>query len=783
MPKFFATCPKGFEQLLFNELNTLQVDEVKETLSGVYFSSSINKAIEVCFKSRFATRVLYILSRFYCESDTELYMGALGIAWEEYFECDKTIAVDFTGSNDYIRNTQYGALRIKDGVCDRFMQTQKRRPDVDKENPKVRIVGHLHHAEAVICIDLAGFALHQRHIARATGIAPLKENLACAMLSRVGFDGKSNLLDPMCGSGTILIEAAMMATNMAVGLCRDNYGFFNLKLFNTELKAYFDSLVTKAQNDFELGLKQAKDLGIKLIGFDTQEHVVQICLENLKKAKLDDICEVHCCDLKDLYNPFNNEHKCFVVTNPPYGVRMGNFNSLICLYNTLGAKLKEHFADASVAIISSSNDLLSCLKLKYDKSYKVYNGQLLCALRIYTINHTNNDKVADIVEFKNRLKKNLKAVKKYVATVDTDCYRIYDADIPMYKAAIDCYADYYVLYEYAISKDGDEHKAKERLYDMIAAMQDVLDISGEQIIVKSRQRQQGSNQYESSEDKRNEFFSVHEGKLQYYVNLYDYLDTGIFLDARNIRALIAQNAKDKDFLNLFCYTATATVAAAAFGATQTLSVDMSNTYLDWGVKNLKLNNLSLANNRLIQQDCLYFLSHNCTQKFDLVYLDPPTFSNSKRMEGVLDIVRDHVKLLANLTLHLKDKATVYFCTNKRNFKLDEEAIASFGYSVEDYTYKSIPFDFKQNQNIHKFFILEFDKSKCVAEVEPLVSARAIPRWSKSIGESKAKPKPNRVQTGNKSFNKDKVVQKTNKFNSKNVVRKPRVFGPMGVSEE
>ena len=184
----------------------------------------------------------------------------------------------------------------------------------------------------------------------------------------------------------------------------------------------------------------------------------------------------------------------------------------------------------------------------------------------------------------------------------------------------------------------------------------------------------------------------------------------------------------------------------------------------------------------MQQDCLYFLSHNCTQKFDLVYLDPPTFSNSKRMEGILDIVRDHVKLLANLTLHLKDQATVYFCTNKRNFKIDEQALVEYGYSVENYTHKSIPFDFKQQQNIHSFFILQFDRTKLKGEIEPLVSNKALPRWSKSIGERKTIPSVSKNYSSTKE--KTKFEHKIKSSLTKNATpRKRRVFGPMGVSEE
>lgn len=803
MPNFFATCPKGLESLLFDEISSLNVNECKETVAGVSFSAKLEQALELCLKTRYASKILYVLSRFYCETDSELYLGTLGIAWEKYFDVNKTIAVDFTGQNNYIRNTQYGALKIKDGIVDRFNQVCKQRPNVDKEQPDVTIVGHLRHEEAIVCIDLSGFPLHQRQIHRGTGIAPIKENLACAMLKRAGFDNNTNLLDPMCGSGTILIEAAMLAANMAPGLNRTNYGFEKLSIFDENLQSHWLDIRAKAHEDFKAGLQSLIEKKIEIIGFDTSERAIEIANDNIQKAGFEAICKVECRPIEDLVNPFTLKKECLIVTNPPYGVRMGNFNSLISLYHTIGSKLKEHFVGSKAAIISSSLDLLSCLKLKAHKTYKLFNGQLPCSLRVYEINESikDQDKHDGIVDFKNRLKKNLKAVTKYAGVINTNAYRIYDADLPEYKAAIDYYNGYYVLYEY-VSKNVEEYKAKAHLFDMIAAIQEVCQCDGENIIVKGREKQKGTLQYESEEEKQDTFYEVNEDNKLYLVNLYDYLDTGLFLDSRIIREMIFKNAKDKDFLNLFCYTASASVAAALGGAKSTLSVDMSKTYLDWGVKNFKLNNINLKDHKFIQQDCLYFLSYNTFDKFDLVYLDPPTFSNSKRMDGTLDIVRDHVQLLANLTLHLKDEAIVYFCTNKRNFKLDSEVVAQYGYRVSNLTDKSIPFDFKQNKGIHSFYILNYNKALNIGEVKPLVSKRATPKWSKEISKIRdfkgqnrdhdiQSPKFSRAGEFSKDFkrNRNESNGKRDRFDKRNSKdsatpqRKVRIFGPEGVVEQ
>ena len=741
MLKFFAPCPKGLESLLLNELESLNVKEIKETVAGVHFSGDFADGMRVCLWSRFASRVLLSLQTFYCHDDTDLYMGANGVVWENYFTSNETIAVEFTGTNESIRNTQYGALKVKDAVCDRLLKSDGFRPDVDKHRPDVRIFAHLERkGEAIIGIDLSGIALLKREYHRNTGVAPLKENLAAAMVVRSGYKG-DNFIDPMCGSGTLLLEAAAIATDTAPGLRRSHYGFFKLKDFKEEV---WQSLLAEATIRSTRGIKNAKERGCKIIGFDADGNIVDIAKSNAYKAGFGDIIEVATCPINNLYNPFTNDLPVTLVTNPPYGERMGNFNELIALYSDLGQKIKLNFKGAKAAVISTSSDLLSCMRLHADKVYKLFNGALQCQLRVFNINEESEAQDEEkgeesvtsneiAVDFANRLTKNLKFLQKWAQTEETNAYRIYDADLPEYQAAIDCYGDHFVVQEYAAPSSVAPQIARRRVLDMISAVIKVTGAPGDKVILKSREKQKGTSQYEKSEVTTNHFFEVYEKDSLFKVNLEDYLDTGLFLDARPIRALIKEMAAGKDFLNLFAYTASASVAAALGGASRTVTVDMSRTYLDWGIDNFKLNKLDLAHNQFIQADCLAWLSTDHNDLFDLIYIDPPTFSNSKRMSTTFDVQRDHLKMLANLTRHLKDGGQVIFCTNRRNFKLDEK-VAEYGFSFKDITKRTIPRDFMRKQNCHTCFILTFNKANLQANVEPLVEVGATPRWSKTLND-------------------------------------------------
>ncbi len=285
--------------------------------------------------------------------------------------------------------------------------------------------------------------------------------------------------------------------------------------------------------------------------------------------------------------------------------------------------------------------------------------------------------------------------------------------MPEYSAAIDVYIGqtqpgkpekiYAHVQEYAAPKSVDEEKAAARFHEITLAVPYVLNIPQSQISYKQRRRNKGKTQYEKvQETPTGDLFSVQEGTSKLHINLWQYLDTGLFLDHRPVRNMIAMQAKDKRFLNLFCYTASASVHAAMNGARYTVSVDMSNTYLNWARKNFALNGLSESKNRLVQADCLQWLEEN-DQLFDLILLDPPSFSNSKRMDDVLDIQRDHVDLIHKSMRALDEKGTLIFSNNLRSFELDVEALTA--YNIDTISAKTIDEDFKRNSKIHQCWLI------------------------------------------------------------------------------
>ena len=744
MQNFFATCPKGLENLLFRELVDLNASSVKETVSGVSFSGNMELAMRVCLYSRFASRIIMNLNTFRCDDDTDLYLGAKGIGYERYFDSDKTIAVSFNGTNRHIRNTQYGALRVKDAVCDRFVECKLERPDVQKNNPDIHIIATLKKGELAVGIDLSGSAQFWREYHRTTGAAPLKENLAAAMVVRSGFNGSQNFIDPMCGSGTLLLEAALLATDTAPGLARSSYGFMNLKDYDENK---WQEIYNEALERSNQGKRKAQKLGVKIFGFDADSAVVQRARDNIEHAGFSELVSVEHCLLDNLTNPCQgvNELPCVVVTNPPYGERMGNFNELILLYTTLGHKLKTLFKGGRAAVISTSQELLSCLRLSLDKSYRLFNGALECQLRVFNLDHESSDQapqadanqVLVAVDFSNRLTKNLKNLEKWANREKISAYRIYDADLPDYNAAIDRYNQYYIIQEYQAPSSIKAHVAQKRLLDMIAATIKVTGAIGDDVIVKSREKQKGESQYAKRDDALGHYIEIYEQDVVFKVNLQDYLDTGLFLDARPIRRLIRSMSAGKDFLNLFAYTCSASVMAALGGAKSTTSVDMSRTYLDWGKDNFKINGFDLdgynatGNHHFTQDDCLSYLSRDHGKTYDLIYIDPPTFSNSKRMEKSFDVQRDHLLMLGNLTRHLNDGGVVIFCTNKRNFKLDD-GVAQYGFTVENITPKTFDPDFKRDQQLHTCFKLVYNQAQKQKEPEALVTNTMRAKWSKDL---------------------------------------------------
>lgn len=306
---------------------------------------------------------------------------------------------------------------------------------------------------------------------------------------------------------------------------------------------------------------------------------------------------------------------------------------------------------------------------------------------------------------KNRLQKNQKKLKSYLQKNKIEAYRLYNKDIPEYPYLIDVYGEHAVIYEQGKKLgDEDQHKREIHQADIEKAIEEVLNIPPTRQHFKIREKQKGNDQYRPLDPKSNEFFPVNEPPFKFLINLERYLDTGLFLDHRPLRQHLFATSKDKTVLNLFCYTGSISVAAAMGGGKVT-SIDMSNTYLQWSYENFLLNKIDPKEHVFYQADVLKELNVRKEKKeqFDIIVLDPPSFSNSKRMEEDLDVERDHPILIRDCMALLAPGGTLYFSTNKRKFEL--HSIITDHYQVKEISQWTIPQDFHQTQ-IHRSFTIQ-----------------------------------------------------------------------------
>ncbi len=735
MFEYFVTCPKGLEGLLLEELVALGAESPKETVAGVNVQGDFELGYRMCLWSRLANRVLLVLGRFGVADAAGLYDGVRRIDWADHMSADGSLAVDFTGILPGVDNTHFGSLKVKDAVVDCLRQPDGTRPSVDKVTPHLRINVFCRSSEAQLSIDLSGSSLHQRGYRLQQGAAPLKENLAAAILIRAGWPQLASeggaLADPMCGSGTFLVEAGLMAADIAPNLHRQHWGFSHWHLHDPEL---WEKVLAEAQERATAGLAKTPNW---IRGYEADPKLLQPLRNNIQRAGLTEWVKVYQGELATFAPHPDRGQKGLIVCNPPYGERLGEAASLVYLYQKLGEVLRAECQGWQAAIFTGNPDLGKRMGIRSHKQYSLFNGALPCKLLMmdlrperYVTGSNDLKRTAPAPEraaeqgsgsaeatqtqpvraapaaqarlsesaqmFANRLKKNLKTLGKWARQNNISCYRVYDADMPEFAVAIDLYDDWAHVQEYAAPATISEEKAQARLQDVLVALPDVLGIPASHVVLKQRQKQTGKQQYQRM-DRLGQFMTVQEGQVRLLVNLTDYLDTGLFLDHRPLRLRLAAEARGKRFLNLFCYTASATVHAAVAGARNTTSVDLSKTYLDWARRNLSLNGLSDLH-QLVHADVMQWLDED-RGEYDLIFIDPPTFSNSKRLDDVFDVQRDHVHLIDMAMARLAEGGTVYFSNNFRRFKIDPALEKS--YQVEEISAATLDRDFQRNARIHR----------------------------------------------------------------------------------
>ncbi len=702
---FFATTPKGLELLLVEELRALGATLVAEKLAGVAFSGDLRVAYKACLWSRLANRILLPIANFPASTPEELYAGVKTIEWHEHLEPEASLHVHFISSQSEITHTLFGAQKVKDAIVDQFREKFSTRPSVAKTNPDVSVHVYLYKNIASVSIDLSGESLHKRGYRTDKGLAPLKENLAAAILSRAGWKSIAaaggTLVDPMCGSGTFLIEAAQIAGNIAPGLARDYYSFLKWKQHDAALWA---ELIDEAE------VLQTLDEIPAIIGYDTNPTAIKNARANIERAGMSEKIHVEKQDLKNCNINSEDGYGLFVV-NPPYGERLGEQDDLKKLYSAIGDKLKNDCVSWRAAVFTGNPDLGKVMGIRARKHYALFNGAIPCQLLLFDVypewfvdksaGAANERRIrraqrmldeSDLLAvqmFVNRLQKNSKHLKRWADRENITSYRIYDADLPEYAVSVDRYEDDYVIREYPAPKSIDKTKSERRLMQILSILPEALETTEKNIYLHHYHAKISPNANHLGDLERLKIISENGVKIAVDLSNED-LDITLPLYQRALRTYIQKNVEGKHVLNLFSHSGINTVLAALAGAAATTSVDNGDLYVEWLKHNLHLNELSEKQHQMISADPIEWVK-NARLRYDVILIDVLAFSGHLR-EVYQAFIADTLTLL-------KANGKLMLISMNSRFKPQLEEFVN--YRCEDLNKKLTPPDFdRKSHQIH-----------------------------------------------------------------------------------
>lgn len=723
-----ATCAFGLELPVKWELSKLGYDGKVISPGKVGFAGDWKAVARTNLWLRVADRVQIEIARFQAADFDALFDTTRDMDWSQWLGADAKFPVSGRSRHSQLTSVPAVQRSVKRAIV-MSLQREYKTETLPETGPEYRIEIALLNDEATLTLDTTGPSLHKRGYRRLIGDAPIKETLAAAMISLSVWNPDRPLIDPFCGSGTIPIEAAMIGLNIAPGLKRD---------FLAAEWPQMDQVFWKQAREEALDLQQL-DRQMQIMGTDVDTEVLSLAR---KHAELADVTEhVHFQQRSFDGLRSKREYGC-VITNPPYGKRLEEEKGLKPLYKSIPAVL-QRLPTWSHFIITSMPHFEKIIQKSATRRRKLYNGRIECMYYQYLGPRPprKNDEIQNgavssvpVVDskdpvsseqetkqpekkivadtavfgglgdkdrsqaelFATRLQKRARHLRKWPKKGIT-CFRLYERDIPELPFVVDRYEDCFHITEYDRPHDRhlDHHASWLELMKKTVAK--TFEVPIQRVFMKTRGRQAGKTQHEKiKSDQRR--ITVSEGDLKFLVNLSDYVDTGLFLDHRITRQMVRDEAKGKRFLNLFAYTGSFSVYAAAGGAASTCTVDWSNTYLDWARDNMHLNGYEDPKHIFVNRDAATFAADLSANEFDLVVVDPPTFSNSKRTEEVWDVQRDHAKILNQVRDSLSPNGLIYFSTNFRKFKLAEEELA--GFKIIEISKQTVPDDFR-NQRIHR----------------------------------------------------------------------------------
>ena len=676
---FVATCGAGMEQLVATEIQEQGGKNPDITPGAVAWEGNLEAGYRLCLWSRFASRVLLQLGQFEAPDQEVLYQQACKIDWDAHFTPRQTFAVFSTLTDAPIGHSKFAALRIKDAIADQFRARAGKRPFVNTDAPDIRINLHMRGTLATLALDLSGESLHRRGY-RLSGVeAPLKETLAAAIVQLAGFgrdfpaDGM--LLDPMCGSGTLLIEAALIFGDSAPGLQRKAFGFH---AWNKHDERLWERLIAEALHREEQALDKAWP---RIVGYDADPRAVGAARENVRAAGLTDRIQVSQGLLGNLKRPAESG---MLLVNPPYGERLEDTENIKYLYRCLGRKITRELAGWRIGLFAANPDLAGNLGIYWTASHRLYNGPIKCKLhcgvaeakgqpprQLPALQAPDPGKPEGLA-FANRLYKNCSSLFPWANQEGVSCFRLYDADLPDFNLAVDLYDGVVLIREYAAKVD--EKKAQLRFDLAVQAVREVLALPRSALFLNKRLLKEGKDRDQTGKGR---LLEVSEGSCRFLVNLPGDPATGLDLSQRRIRQTIGSLAQGKTFLNLFGGTGTATLHALAGSVHTTTLVDPSPVLLQRARANLALNGFGGPQHATVEADPLQWLE-KARSRYSLILVNPPAAGGGKK-KSAFDPQADHARLLRLAMQRLARDGQLLFLATSRKFSLDPALFREFAF--------------------------------------------------------------------------------------------------------
>ena len=730
--ELFARCASGFEDVLAQELKGLGIRRTRPLVGGVTFFGSLEDAYRACLWSRVATRIQLVLSRMDSQDAEALYAACKALPWEEQVPSGATIAVSAHGQNQELRNTKFTALKVKDAICDRLRDERGSRPNVDAKNPDFSLDVSVHERKATLYLNLSGESLHRRGY-RMPGEqteAPLKETLAAGILLKASWDELALqggcFADPMCGSGTLAIEAALIEAGIAPGMLRTFWGFQGWLGHDPELWA-------TVRQEAELTSTSARSGRLRIVAGDLDSKAIGIARANARRAGVDSLIQFAVADASSLGDRLRKLGRGSIpspgllATNPPYGYRLQSSELLPETYAALAQAVFSLPEGWRMAAITPDPGLDTALGQTASHIIPCYNGPLKTTLRLYDRTSPQRDalpitslsgKVQDVPvaeknseQFAARLRKIAKERAKWARKAGVSCYRIYDADLPDYALSVDLYQGagpnegqrFARVAEHLAPASVDADRAARRLSDAVALVTATLDLERSHVVVLPAREEKGS-----AKSTATTIVQVEESGHSFEVNLSARHDTGLSLDHRATRALLGTLAQGRRFCSLNAYAGAPTVYAAAGGALQTTTVDPSKLFLGEAQRTLERNAIMGPKHHLVCSDIRTWLkqAHPQRKSYDLIFCDLLAFAETHESERPFDPLRDHVSCLALVASVLAPKGSILLTSSLRTLRLDFDALKSLGLNPRDITAQTIPHDFARTPKIHRAWILE-----------------------------------------------------------------------------